>query len=137
VSKSVDVADMVQTGTPETAGQYVYTYTFPLDATASTIYNEIGAYGINAYNIPGEEDLINIVKIDLTSPTWQDEDPVDTKWYRDVLLSVKFGDKVEIKIDSEWCEGIFLKDDGTDLPYKIATPDGSIFWREKKDVRRA
>lgn len=49
----------------------------------------------------------------------------------------KFGDRVEANINDEWREGIFLKDDGTDLPYKIATPDGGIFWREKKDVRRA
>ena len=95
VTQTVDVADMVQTGTPETVGQYVYTYTFPLDVTASTIYHEIGAYGINAYNIAGDEDVINIVKIDLTSPEWQDEDPVDTKWYRDALLTVKYGDKVD------------------------------------------
>lgn len=49
----------------------------------------------------------------------------------------KFGDRVEANINDEWREGVFLKDDGTDLPYKIATPDGGIFWREKKDVRRA
>ena len=50
----------------------------------------------------------------------------------------KFGDSVEFSINGRWVDAIFLYNDGSDsAPYKIATPDGGIFWREKKDVRRA
>jgi len=49
----------------------------------------------------------------------------------------KFGDKVEIRKDDEWCEAVVIENDHSDIPYKVATADGDIHWRRKGDVRHA
>ena len=49
----------------------------------------------------------------------------------------KFGDKVEANINGKWCEAIFLKNDGSCVPYYVAATDGGTWWCEAEDVRRA
>ena len=49
----------------------------------------------------------------------------------------KFGDRVEASIDGEWCEAVVIEIDHSDIPYKVATPNGDIHWCAKSRVRRA
>ena len=49
----------------------------------------------------------------------------------------KFGDRVEIHKGDEWCEAVVIEIDHSDIPYKVATPDGDINWCTKAGIRRA
>ena len=93
---TVDASDLSLTAAPETDGEYMYEYTFPLTSTASVSYHEIGACAVNVFGTRSKEDVIETVNVDLTPPEWQDMDPVDDNaWYRSVLLTVQYGDPME------------------------------------------
>lgn len=49
----------------------------------------------------------------------------------------KFGDRVEIRMGDEWREAVVIEIDHSDIPYKVATPDGDINWCTKARIRRA
>lgn len=69
--------------------------------------------------------------------TWCTEEQVRPARKKPEEEEFKFGDRVKARIKGEWREAIVLKNDGTRVPYYVATTNGATWWCKAEDVRRA